>query len=120
VHREMTLRVEQPAPPSRALKSRLRVVHPGSDPNLRPGGVITLQADNILGSAPDNDLVFADRFVSRRHARLYWDGAAWWLEDLGSRNGTYVNRQAITPHQPQRLERGAVISLGDMTFELVE
>lgn len=41
------------------------------------------------------DLTLTDPAVSRRHARLLWKGGLWWLEDLGSTNGTYVNGDLI-------------------------
>jgi hypothetical protein len=55
-----------------------------------------------VGRAPDNDLVLADAEVSRHHARLEPNGAAWRVVDLGSTNGTWVNgarvdRAAIGP-----------------------
>ncbi|WP_237767404.1 FHA domain-containing protein [Serinicoccus sp. CUA-874] len=46
-----------------------------------------------LGSRPEVD-AGADSAVSRRHAQLTSDGRRWWIEDLGSSNGTYVARSA--------------------------
>ncbi len=48
-----------------------------------------------LGSAPDNDLVLQDPFVSRNHAILHRKGGDLWLLDEGSRNGTWVNEVRV-------------------------
>jgi hypothetical protein len=102
-----------------AAPGRLRVIQSGSDPNLTTGMLLTLKHQFALGAATDNDLVLADEFVSARHTRLRWDGAGWWLEDLGSRNGTLVNGRIIAPHTPHPTPFGARITIGDVEFELL-
>ncbi len=120
VRREMALRLQAgPALPSTAA-GRLVVSQPGSDPDARPGAVLHLKPDNTLGADRDNDLVLHDQFVSSRHARLRWDGAGWWLEDLGSKNGTSVNGERLAPWAARRVAPGARVQLGDMVFELRE
>jgi len=57
-----------------------------------------------VGRAADADLVLADELVSRRHARVSHSGADAVVEDLGSRNGTFVNGNQI--HGPTRLVPG--------------
>lgn len=99
---------------------RLRVLQNGSDRALKPGQLLDLPADARLGAEPDNDVVLRDQFVSGRHARLRWDGAAWWLEDLGSTNGTRVDGAPCIPGQPVQVAPHGRISLGDMSFELLE
>ena len=49
-----------------------------------------------IGRAPDCDIVIPDRQVSRRHARLIESPDGFLLEDLASKNGTYINGQRIT------------------------
>ena len=120
VRREMAQRLRVgPALPSTAA-GRLVVSQPGSDPDAQPGAVLHLKVDNTLGADRDNDLVLHDQFVSNRHARLRWDGAGWWLEDLGSKNGTSVNGERLAPGEARRVAPGARIQLGDMVFELRE
>ncbi|MCL4422996.1 MAG: DUF3662 domain-containing protein [Actinobacteria bacterium] len=67
----------------------------------------------IIGRLPDCTVVLADSNVSRRHAQLRWDGSYVVIEDLGSTNGTRVNRQAIVT---QRLQDGDEISVGSTTL----
>ncbi|HMP02086.1 MAG TPA: SpoIIE family protein phosphatase [Gemmatales bacterium] len=49
----------------------------------------------VFGRQADADLQLNAREVSRRHARLLREGAQWFLEDLGSSNGTYVNSERV-------------------------
>ncbi len=59
----------------------------------------------VLGRSSAAELVLADRFLSRRHARLHREGETWLVEDLGSRNGTLLNGV--------RVEKPTKISAGD-------
>jgi pSer/pThr/pTyr-binding forkhead associated (FHA) protein len=65
-----------------------------------------LNAVNLLGRAADNTIRLLDKSVSAYHARLSFQSGQWWLEDLGSRNGTMVNRV--------RLEGPLVVTYGDV------
>lgn len=120
VRREMHLRVADKLQTSSIAAGRLRVIAPGSDPQTRPGAVLSLQNETTIGAGPGNNLVLNDRFVSTRHARLWWDGIEWWLEDLGSRNGTLINGRPSPAHRPQAVPFGATVQIGDMVLELVE
>ena len=72
--------------------ARLRIPHP-------PEGVpalIDLPAEGAtLGREVDNSIRLAVSSVSRHHATLAFQGGAWWVEDRGSANGTFVNDQAV-------------------------
>ena len=117
VRREMALRLRAgQALPSTAA-GRLVLIQAGGDA-AKPGAVWPLKPSNTLGAEAGNDLVLADPLVSGRHARLRWDGVGWWLEDLGSTNGTLVNGQRLAPHAAQKISAGARLQLGDMVFEL--
>lgn len=72
-----------------------------------------LIANNTIGRAADNSLVLQDETASAHHARICFQEGQWWLEDLGSRNGTAVNGIA--------LEGPLVVTYGDqITFGRVE
>ena len=120
VRREMALRLRVGQPLPSTAVGRLMVNQVGSDASARPGAVWLLKPETTLGADPGNDVVLNDKLVSGRHARLRWDGAGWWLEDLSSKNGTFVNGQRIAAHTAQKVALGSTIQLGDMTFDLQE
>ncbi len=62
-----------------------------------------------IGRRPDAGLFLDDVTVSRDHARVMRRGGQYWLEDLGSLNGTYVNRRRIDSH---RLDDGDELQIG--------
>ncbi len=49
----------------------------------------------VMGRSSSNQIVIRSQQASRQHAELRWDQGHWWVRDLGSRNGTLVNRQPI-------------------------
>lgn len=71
----------------------------------------------VMGRSPDCDFVLGDDFSSSRHARLFRRGSDWFVEDLDSRNGTFVNGARID--QPERVATGASIRVGRTTVRLV-
>lgn len=50
----------------------------------------------IIGRGPHCDLILPDRRVSREHVRIWREGAHYYIEDLNSKNGTYVNAERLT------------------------
>jgi serine phosphatase RsbU (regulator of sigma subunit) len=68
------------------------------------------EESNVVGRSSKADLVVADRSLSRQHARLFVDGGSWRIEDLGSRNGTLVNRKMIDG--ATSLKAGDIVEVG--------
>jgi pSer/pThr/pTyr-binding forkhead associated (FHA) protein len=69
-----------------------------------------------IGRANDATLVLADDYASSRHARLFPQDGQWIVEDLGSTNGTYLDRQKVT--QPTAVPAGVPIRIGKTVLEL--
>lgn len=70
-----------------------------------------------LGRATDNDFQLGDDFASSRHARLFRRGSDWFVEDLDSRNGTFV--QGMRIDQPERVAVGTDIKMGRTIVRLM-
>jgi serine phosphatase RsbU (regulator of sigma subunit)/pSer/pThr/pTyr-binding forkhead associated (FHA) protein len=67
------------------------------------------KSPTFVGRSADCELTLSDRFLSRRHARIFRDGETWMIEDLGSRNGTDVDERKIS--EPTQLRDGNLIRL---------
>jgi FHA domain len=70
----------------------------------------------MLGRADDSTLVLDDDYASTRHARLSLQGEEWYVEDLGSTNGTYLDRAKVSG--PTRVPLGVPIRIGKTVIEL--
>ncbi|MBL9085696.1 MAG: FHA domain-containing protein [Planctomycetia bacterium] len=79
------------------------------------GRDVTLGAETVVGRAPDVEIPVDDAGASRRHCRVRMEGQFWVLEDLGSRNGTFVNGKRAEGVVP--LREGDVVRIG--TVELI-
>jgi pSer/pThr/pTyr-binding forkhead associated (FHA) protein len=75
---------------------------------------VTQNAVITIGRLPDNLLQIDNLAVSGHHAKIYWDGEQYTLEDNGSLNGTYVNNQRVTKH---RLKNGDNVLVGKHSVE---
>ena len=74
------------------------------------------------GSFPEIDLTGDDpeAKISRKHARIFIQDGAYYVEDLGSLNGTYVNRGSrLLPGSPERLKNGDEVVMGKTFFKFV-
>ncbi|MDX2008830.1 MAG: FHA domain-containing protein [Myxococcaceae bacterium] len=80
------------------------------------GESYTFAEEAKLGRTADNDVVVKDQAASRSHARVYEDGGKYFVEDLGSANGTRLNASPIK--QPKELKSGDSIVIGDTVFKV--
>ncbi|WP_326826688.1 FHA domain-containing protein [Streptosporangium sp. NBC_01639] len=81
------------------------------------GTTITLSETPItIGRANDATLVVSDDYASSRHARLFPQDGQWIVEDLGSTNGTYLDRSKVT--RPTPIPLGVPIRIGKTVIEL--
>ena len=81
------------------------------------GTRITLGEQPIMiGRANDSTLVLTDDYASTRHARLVSRDGDWYVEDLGSTNGTYLDRTKVAT--PTLVPAGVPIRIGKTVLEL--
>jgi hypothetical protein len=77
--------------------------------------------DPASASFPDVDLTSdggLEKGVSRRHAKITRRGSEVFIEDLGSINGTFLNRKKLTPYLPQALKSGDELQLGKLILRV--
>jgi len=86
--------------------------HAGSGLTLDPAGPPV-----TIGRHPSRDLPLDDQLCSRLHARLWHDGHDWWIEDCGSRNGTFLNSRRV---ERARVQPGDAICIGERLLLFVE
>jgi pSer/pThr/pTyr-binding forkhead associated (FHA) protein len=104
----------QPAPRKRGPGLRLRMLEPAS----REGETIPVEDEVTVGRGGGCGIVLADdQFVSTVHARVFRRGDEVFVEDLGSRNGTFVNGHPVDG--TARLRRGDRVQFGQSVAELL-
>ncbi len=84
----------------------------------RGGKVRSMSLDGTLqiGRADACQIKLPDTYVSSFHARIYRHDGGWYVEDLGSTNGTYLNQKRVT--SPAELRAGDRVKIGKTTLEL--
>lgn len=99
----------RPVAPAQQPSAALELVEPG-DTGRSMGETVALEAVTRLGRAQQNTVILADSSVSGEHALVSYRLGRWWVEDLESRNGTYINDMRV--EQPTVLTTGDVLRLG--------
>jgi pSer/pThr/pTyr-binding forkhead associated (FHA) protein len=91
-----------------ASPTRPLVIQKGEERHTFPGDFTVGRQDNLASS---------DEFASSRHARFHVAHGLWYVEDLGSTNGTWLNGRRIGG--PQRLKKGDKIKVGHTLMTVV-
>ncbi|HEX4834210.1 MAG TPA: FHA domain-containing protein [Trebonia sp.] len=105
----------QPQRPSRPSRGAPRYL-------IVTGGALTGMTIDLtdqqitMGRANDATIVMNDDYASSRHARIFPQDGQWVVEDLGSTNGTYLDRQKVT--RPTPVPVGVPIRIGKTVLEL--
>ena len=104
--------------PERARRGRRTPTHLLVTEGPLRGTTITIGQQSVLiGRSPEATLVLDDDYASGRHARIYPEDGAWYVEDLGSTNGTYSGDQRLAD-TPVRLDVGTTLRIGTTVLEL--
>lgn len=74
------------------------------------------QPQILIGRDPNCDLAMMDEALSAHHARLTYHHGQWWLEDLNSTNGTFLNREKLTV--PAVIIPGDMFKCGNTLFNV--
>lgn len=93
------------------------VVHSSPPNSHRRGERFALRAVNAIGRDPGNDVVLRDDFASVRHAVVSQDGEGWWVEDVGSTNGTFLNGERLARRSPLHFGDEVEVGRVRMRFE---
>jgi pSer/pThr/pTyr-binding forkhead associated (FHA) protein len=102
----------KPAKARRGSPTAVAIVEGGNK-----GEVVSLDgAPLLIGRGNDAAIRLDDDYVSTRHARIAASGDQWYVEDLGSTNGTYVGSSRIS--QPTAISLGTRIRIGKTILEL--
>jgi pSer/pThr/pTyr-binding forkhead associated (FHA) protein len=83
--------------------------------------VVIGREDPISDVFPDLDLTNLggmDKGVSRKHAVIHRSGPNYTVEDMGSTNGTFINKKKIQPHAPQMIKPGDELRFGKLALTL--
>jgi Inner membrane component of T3SS, cytoplasmic domain len=102
----------RPARPGRGTPRFLVVTEGG----LKGASINLADQQILLGRANDATIVIDDDYASSRHARIFPQDGQWIVEDLGSTNGTYLDRQKVT--RPMPVPVGVPIRIGKTVLEL--
>ena len=114
-----TTQMRAPAPSGTAKASRggraptQVVVHDGAGNKATP---VKLKGPAEIGRGDRCAIRLQDTYVSQVHARLYPKDGAWYVEDLGSTNGTLLNDHRV--QQPVEVHAGDVLKVGKTLLEL--
>jgi len=115
-------------PPTESPGARRAGSHEAAPDNVSTPALICLTGDApkrfaltkhtvTVGRAPQCDLQIVTHFVSREHARLTVSGGGTLIEDIGSRNGVFVNSVRV---DRRRLQQGDIVTIGETQFRFVE
>jgi hypothetical protein len=107
--------VAEPAPRSARATARTSRLVVTTGP-LAGTTIPLTQSAVVLGRAPGSTLVLDDDYSSSRHARIFPQAGQWYVEDLGSTNGTFIGEQRITG--PVLMSPGTAVRIGRNVIEL--
>ena len=110
-------RTPKPAKPVKKKKGQPGSVTIADGPQAGVGATLTSEPV-VIGRGSDCQIRLDDDYSSTRHARVFQSEGEWWVEDLGSTNGTYLDGQRVT--RPVPAEIGGSIRIGRTTLNIAK
>ena len=98
----------------------LKVVNRLDSLNFKMQEYYVIEGDISLGRSSKNDVVIKDKFVSKNHLLIREKNQRYYLEDLGSANGTFLNGVKIDPNELIELQNNDKIGVGCIQFIFVD
>lgn len=98
----------------------LKVVNRLDSLNFKMQEYYVIEGDVSLGRSSRNDIVIKDKFVSKNHLLIREKNQSYYLEDLGSANGTFLNGVKIDPKEFIELQNNDKIGVGFIQFIFVD
>ena len=68
----------------------------------------------LIGRGEENDIPINDASVSRKHAKVFFNGEAYFIKDLKSQNGTWIDGNIIKPNKTFEVGQGVSVALGNV------
>jgi hypothetical protein len=122
MEREETSEIPEEEEVASPVSLKLSIPDSGRDVELPLTKEVNIgRLDPASASFPDIDLTSdggLEKGVSRRHAKITRRGSEVFIEDLGSINGTFLNRKKLTPYLPQVLKSGDELQLGKLILRV--
>ena len=115
--RELIALAGQGTTPTGERGSGRLVVVDGAESDLAPGSTFTLEPVTRVGRHPASTIALNEPFVSSEHAELAYDNGRWWLRDLGSTNGTFLNGNPVSVATGVR--PGDIVQFGRIKLQFV-
>lgn len=113
IYRDIKVPEVAPKQARRRKKEKPQLVVLAADRNI--GARYRLDDTAVLGRAEECGILMDDTYASQQHARVFPDSGSFFVEDMGSTNGTYLNGRKIT--HPVELRPGDRIKIGKTVFE---
>ena len=107
---------EQHSSPALSNSGRLVVIETGNATTVKSGMVFDLRPVMPIGRRQDNAIILNDDYVSTEHSLIARRDGQWWLSDISSTNGTFLNGERL--EQPRALRTGDVVGIGRVKFRL--
>ncbi|MDD7795645.1 FHA domain-containing protein [Clostridium sp. 'White wine YQ'] len=95
----------------------IEVESSGDNPNLKQGTLIHIRDTVSIGRRDDNSIILTDSFVSGHHAKLFIRNNNFYVEDLGSTNGTFINGSRIDGSA--KLNVNDELKIGSVVFRVI-